>query len=613
MAETTSEVCDIFQTNPPTLRELAAIAINLQIWRDELQRLRTSDTWEQFDPHEHVKNILLETHLPDLQSGIYRMLKKYVKVFGYSLRWWAKTHHGRIFRFFCNHQSYLDVLERFDDFICDFDGRIHEDWTAKRMMQCPRFDVSERFSIACMHFFEDDIKELWPLVSENEQSYNVTFNDSPQLCYWIYRLRNTLDMIQNSRNDSVDEIMIQKCIIHRAAVKYFWNRMPLENRVRTAITQCDYEDIDEYFMNFILPKLYDQQLAQVVREEGSKIMHSMLRDGHRYKEEFVLRAWMHIKNVMSERDFANLVAKMLLTQGICKKLDYEFERDPDSLVYLCREIWNSAPNDLKRSSTRVILSDSRLFKKRCSIIHDFQLYSNDFEFLFTILSDASFKERSSFWHNCWHNLILEFRSKHLQQMMKLCFKYDREIIQFKEEVIATNAKVHQFCVSLLHCSHFGKLNKFIDFLWSDIQAARNFKQQILLLAFFTKDCYFNRIIVRNPKYFNEFVNDAYNNVDLSNDFKNQLMLSPSVQSCLSNYARSFCCLDEIMDFIDTLVLREETLVQIKMSMIDSLKGRLSSVEMSPRDLRLLEQSNQFLLWCLGSEEEVTKFKLNLNP
>ncbi|XP_065209894.1 uncharacterized protein LOC135838189 [Planococcus citri] len=621
MSEIIPKVYDIFRPNPQKLQELAAITICLEIWRSELKKLRTSDTWENFDPRRHATSISLRTYLPGLPSGIYRILENYVEILGDSLTVWAGNHFYGVFHACCgNHQHYGDLLKYFDDFVFGYGGTVHHERTAKRMMQCQRFDLNERFSVACLYFFEDDIKEMWPLISENElwRTLSFKFSEYPTLSYWICRLRNTLHKVTfpNSRNGtvfSVDEIMFSRFIPYKALrqMNYFWNRMPLENRMSQANLFFEGR-VKECFVEFILPRLDDQQIAEIVNGKCSDIMHSLLQNA-RYDEEFTLSTWMHIRKFTSERDFTRLVMKMLLIEVILMKHWYDgvLERDPDSLVYMCCEIWNSVPNNFKRSAIRDILSNSKLFKKRCSIIHDFQLYSNDVEFIFTILYDASFKERNSFWHNCWHHLILEIRSEHLQRMMKLCFRYEHEIIQFKEKVIATNVNVHRFCISLLLHSHFGKLNKFVDFLWSDIQAARNFKQQILQSVFFTGDCYFNHIIVRNPKCFNEFVNDAYNDVDLSNDFKNQLMLSPSVQSCLSDYACSFCCLDEIMEFIDILVLREETLPQIKMRMIDSLKERLSSDGMSPRDSQLLELSSKFLLWCLGSDEEVTKFKASM--
>ncbi|CAG7716171.1 unnamed protein product [Allacma fusca] len=585
MAENISNVHDIFHPSPVSLKELAAIAVSLEVWRREMNECRQKDgTMASFFPDDH--RISLKSRLPDLPSVILKMIKKYLTLFGYSMERWLDDHHKRV-HFWYKHQN--TVLSYFDDFVCDQFGKIDYVRTAKRMIRCDQFSVDEKFCIACAYFFEDDIERLWQSGSSHMgtnvrklrilayggrwKAYLINFHEHAHLYYWICSLTHQLDKIPTQENNTIEDEMFDRRIPRVGpSMTYFWDRLPIENRMRKAISVAN--SCTESAVRFILPKLDNQQLSQFVDEEGDNLMHNLWENVADYGENLLLATWSCIGNIMNESNFTNLVVKMLVA-------DYEYE-DVDARVYgnyLFREIWNNARSDLKQSVMRNIspemLEHLGFRSHECSL--DF-----DIEFLSIIAEYTSSEDRIAFLRDCCHLLIAIIPLEGLQRFMKSCFENEDELIQFKQTVMIENDLVLDYCISLLLRSSFEKVNKFVIFCYPNLQAARIFKQRLLQLAFpsvyvdYDELEFFTLVvlpnIVKKPKEFNQFIDEAYNDVDLSTDFKNQLISLSYSQLRLSKFAwLGRISLERLIEFIDTFVPTDQVL-RIKLHMDDVLRN-----------------------------------------
>ncbi|XP_065224053.1 uncharacterized protein LOC135848169 [Planococcus citri] len=555
MAEVTSEVYDIIHPTPVSLKQLSAIAVSLQIWRCKVNEYRIGGRMKEFDPCSLRKeNTWMKTMLPDLPSTIYKTIEEVASRFGHSMEAWQFWHYERGFRF-----QYTDenrVLEDFDDFVCDYDGSIHYTRTAERMMLCERFNSKIKFIVACMYFYEDDIRRIWPSVSGNMYVDFIEF-DCPQLYYWICRLTNELDKIRTWEGITVDEYMFRECIpYNRPSVEYFWDRIPLESRMRKdAIGFIPGYDI----VRFILPKLSDEQLDEFVNVTFGVDLCTMFLDLH-CDEWVVLRTWFYIRNIINKSNFTNLIVHMLeIEDDAGYKID-----DREKWEYLCCQIWNHSPATLKSSVIRFISSDN-------SWLEDFNQMNVDL--LLTILQDASSEERNSFLRNCWSELTKRVRRKNLQEVVELCFENEDELNQFKRNVMINSRDMLRYCVALLQDSCFEELNAFASFCCAELQAARNLKQRILQSAFLDVDCKLSLDNIVRVGDLNEFVNDAFDNVDLSTDFKKELISSSSFMKHLWRFVvpdQSVSSLKTLDKFINTMFsITEEILMQAKQSFIDS--------------------------------------------
>ncbi|XP_065222836.1 uncharacterized protein LOC135847295 [Planococcus citri] len=583
MAEKMSNVHDIFHPSPVSLKELAAIAVSLEAWRREMNECRQKrGTMTGFFPT--AERVSLKSRLPDLPSVILTLIKKYLTVFGYSMERWLVDHYKRV-HFCFKHQN--TVLSYFDDFVCDQFGKIDYVRTAKRMIRCDQFSVDEKFSIACAYFFEDDIERLWQSGSRDNmgtnvrnlrifayrgrdagrrKAYRINFHEHPHLYYWVCRLTKQLKKIPTQENNTIDDEMFDRRIPRVGpSMTYFWDRIPMENRTRKAISVAN--SCAESVARFILPKLDDQQLSEFVDEEGVNLMHNLWRNVAYYGENLFLTTWLYIGNLMNVTNFANLVVKMTETAF----------HAPVYSNYLFREIWDSTRSDLKqsvmRNISREMLEPVGFKSHECSL--DF-----DMESLSIIAQWTSSEDRIAFLRDCCHLLIAIIPLEGLQRFMKSFFENEDELTQFKQNVMIENDLVLDHCVSLLWRSSFEKVNKFVSFCCADSQAARIFKQRLLQSAFPVENvdidedwAYFtlSYSIVGKPKELNQFIDEAYNDIDLSANFKNQFVSSSYNQLQLCKLACSgSISLEELIKFIDTFVPTDQV-SQFKLHMVDVLK------------------------------------------
>ncbi|XP_065224902.1 uncharacterized protein LOC135848803 [Planococcus citri] len=359
MAEITSDVFDIFHPTPAPLRELSVIVISLEIWRCEINKYRSSNTLKEFRPAGEL--ISLKTILiPHLPSVIYSTIEKYVERFGLSMNNWLRRHHLSVFHFHYDHKN--SVLEYFEDFVCDYDGTIHYGRTAERMMHCDRFDTDQKFLIACGYCFKDDVVRIYPFIEKKMIMPYDNFFKYSQLVYWIFFAGKNVNL---SRPDIID-VLFDYIFRNGPSLEYFWNLIPLENRLEKAIDifNCDLPS----FVRFILPKLDGQQLNEFLYDNGCALLYALLKKSC-YYEEVILSTWIYVENAMNEIAFTELVEKIMKCEfaGVCVsceldqdeyKLDeddhVDDDRDLGHFLQLCFEIWNTAAENLKRSAVRRI-------------------------------------------------------------------------------------------------------------------------------------------------------------------------------------------------------------------------------------------------------------------
>ncbi|XP_065223035.1 uncharacterized protein LOC135847439 [Planococcus citri] len=512
MTEILPVIYDIAQPTPISLKELSAIAVSLEIWCNRIREYRMNGTIEKFDPLSWV-NIPSKFVLPDLPSSIYDFIDEYLPRFGFSAFTWLTNHNRSVFQLHRNHKN--SILEVFDDFILDYNGTFNFARTAERMMYCDGLSEAEKFAIACTYFFEDDIRRIWPSVCERFDLNSIDFGDCPQLYYWICCLRNETNKIPNQGNSSVDKVMLDHHMVaNRPSLEYFWNRVSEENRMRKAIDTCKRDT--KLLVTFVLSKLNSQQLDEFANTNGVLLILELLKKRNRGCW-LVLPAWWYIRDRMNESTLEKLVVNMLKLEGV--EFFYPYATIvPKIWLHHSSEIWNSVPPNLKPTIVKYILSDTTIFEQM------FGLRSRRFVgFLLTIISCGTFEQRSAFWHNCWVHLIEGTRSQDLSQIMKLCFKNEEEIAQFKDNILAESENVRLLCSDLLSFGMLDELNDLVDFCWREVRIAKTFKKQLLRSTLVDKN---NRIIVcliaNNFEEFRVFIDDVVDNADEWYDFQNLL-------------------------------------------------------------------------------------------
>ncbi|XP_065204466.1 uncharacterized protein LOC135834500 isoform X4 [Planococcus citri] len=614
MTETASSVYDLIYPSPATLQEISCNALITGLWHWEVDN-RKIDDYDEF-----ISQLNLCKHLdPYIPSSIKLIIDVYIGKFMTSMEEWSVYHCDKLLHFHNDDENC--ILHDFYDFCtCERDGTIHYIRTAKRMMTSDLFSNEEKFNIACMYCFEDDIGRIWPSVSEEFDLDEIDFDESPQLFYWICMLRNELNRIPIPDDDSIDVAMLRVSPSpshHWSSVVYFWNRICPENRLVEAINL--YKEDEESFVRFILPKLSDEVLDKFVAAKGGKLIYKLIINSYSYGKFCVLPTWMYIRNKMSEIGFINMVEVFMLTESteyyVAENALYEnsvelgVRSSNEDGTYLCCEIWRNSPDEWKRSAIRNISTKDHLFAKKPTIPPKFR----ETRFLLTVLLDASFEERNTFWHTNWRYLIIGTHGKDLQRIMELCFKNEQDIAKLKETIISDDelANICVHCRPLLRHAYFKEIDDHLIFCCSETRRRKLLKQVLLRLVFLDGDFSLTLRHFLGLESLNEFINDAFEDVKQAIGFKNEFVLSFTNKHVLRQCVDLGDNLssDYLRHFIDTLVQTEEVKVTLKKDILNYVRDFLINgdiTNVSVDDLQTI------LLWCLGNDDEITNFQQSLS-
>ncbi|XP_065204481.1 uncharacterized protein LOC135834500 isoform X18 [Planococcus citri] len=607
-----SNVFDLTYPSPATLQEISSSALVSALWHWEVEN-RTNDDFEKLLRY----SVLCKNLPPNMPSPITDMIEVYIERFISSLYTWLSDHYSKLFSFHRNDEFH--ILHDFYDFSCGRFGKIHSLRTARRMMVCDRLSNEEKFKIACMYCFEDDIRRIWPSVSENLDLDEIDFDGNAELIYWLCMLRNEPDRIPNpddNPDDDVNDVMLRGCLYppyHWTSVLYFWNRIRPENRLEQAIYLS--KRCNKTFVRFILHTLSDQELDKFVAERGALLMHNLLINN--FDGFPVFPTWMYIKNKMTESNFPRLIELLirseinydfshdLLYEGVLERLYYS--PSTEDRTYPCCEVWRSSPDELKRSAIKYILTRDQLFIRER--IRPAEI--KEVMFLLIVLSDASFEERNDFWHKNWRDVMVDMRLTDLHRLMKLCFKDENEITRFKETSMAEYGNIGAYCNVLMKLGYFEKLNDFLIFCCTDTNKRKVIKQLV------TQSCVSDDSLVIKERHLielelmNEFINDASDNAETACNFKNAFASFRRVEDLIDQCTRSShkCTSDHLIHFIETFVQTEEVTVTLKQDILNHVRDYLIDgyiYNVSVDDLQSI------LLWCLGNDDEVANFKLSLS-
>ncbi|XP_065223613.1 uncharacterized protein LOC135847822 [Planococcus citri] len=402
------------------------------------------------------------------------------------------------------------------------------------------------------------------------------------------------------------------------AINYLWKFVPFE--IQMQIAEDVFLQNRERFASCILPKLNDRQLEKFVNEKGSEFMgdllysrdeefifHHLLEDYSR-DEELIFHAWTCIIKAMNGSTFFNLVVNMLRTEaGYFISLQRHVKLEKWS--QRCCELWNSAPHHLKRLAIIEISSDSEFII--CRKDDRLRTCDTSCEFLVSILSDFTLEERQSFWRNCWKNLMLHKNARDLQRIMEACFEHENDcMIKFKENVIAESENLQLRRISLLSRAHFDECDALVNFgCPRSAETAKLLKQRLLQSSFIGERSAFRYEHVVHYEEFDTFIKKAYGSVDLANDFKHQLVSSSNnLADMLYCIRRPEFSYEALRKFIETFVSNEQILQLVKSSIIDHFKEGAIRRSTIIKDAYSKPFFDQFLLWCLGSNEQLTEFK-----
>ncbi|XP_065217012.1 uncharacterized protein LOC135843160 [Planococcus citri] len=605
MTEVVDKVYDIVYPSPQSLRDISAIAVAVQLWRLHLNEHIENN--ELFRFSESVPDILRKI-IPNVPTVIDSLCGHYAKKLIYTTRNWIWFHFSDIFKHHRSHQN--DILNDFKDIVGDFDGSIHYVRTAQRMLHCDGISLEEKFRIACVYCFEDDIRRIWQTMSDKMNLDEMNFYECPHSYYWVCCLRNELDRIPNVQGIPVDDLMLNLTSSDTiSSFDYFWSRASLENRYRKAI------DLSEncclpFCGRFVLSKLNELQLNEFIIQNGGDMIYDTLTS--KVHTHYVPPIWIYIKDRIDETNFTIIIERMLHNEK-----DYDYPDDPSIEKYeyplkyynytnltMCCEIWRLARPTLKRSAIQNLLPNIPMYRSmppNCP---------REVRLLITILLDATAEERSAFWRKNWLNLLPTTRASDLRRIMKLCFANDNEIIQYKKNTMARYENLSETVFEFFKDGFIKELSNMLDFCCVDIRSSNELKRRCLESNFLVEYTALYIDVICQVKAMHEFIDGAHDgNAHLANEFRSKFVSWPETEQRLLWYIKNGY-FRKVKEFVDSFASYGQNVDRLKERFIEELKTYLIEGTILRMDAECLQE---FLVWNLGDEDQVTKFKQSISP
>ncbi|XP_065202543.1 uncharacterized protein LOC135832928 [Planococcus citri] len=610
MAENSTDVYDFVFPSPPALQQLAAIAVAVKLWREQVGEHRLNNTLDKFGQES---NISLDSVRPHLPSTILPIIENYTTYIQGSLCRYDDEYRRR--------QWLLESLSKFDDIVCDVDGTINYDRTARRALLCEEISDVYKFEIACLYCLEDDIMRIWPSVS-NLESLNLSdddfsfieFHQNSLLCYWICRLRNELHRIPIFLPEkTIDEHLMEILVADNwSSIRYFWCRLKnVESRVANAWYLL--ERRTSIFCRYILAKLNEEELDALIAKanEHYGFMYCVFKKWYfrcgyyeiDKKRACVLTTWHFVRHKINTEEFIRIVDDIFSTQKYG-----EDEIEIPNGEFFSREFWNDTPDHLKRWMFEVGLLERSFFEINnlsCATVRDNWL-------LFAVLEEAPFEAKSSFWRENWRNILVSIKPTDLQRLMNLCMKNDSDVELFKKNNLSRYENISVNCSMLMDQSRWTELEEFLNFCCSEKETNLALRIKCLNshLSTFqntTDHILMSRKILKNILQFSTFVDDTYcDDLILASDFKNRVLFSPGTMRNLSDCVAGNK-LEKVMKFVDTFVMSEQAAVDFKEHHFLPAFVNILATE-TYRFKFEYDAFEKFMRWCFGSDDKIKEFK-----
>ncbi|XP_065218647.1 uncharacterized protein LOC135844396 isoform X2 [Planococcus citri] len=306
--------------------------------------------------------------------------------------------------------------------------------TVRNLLKSDELTNAAKFHLACTFCLRKEIEKMWPsmkgdndLVDESQQ-----FSRYPLICYWKCYCAGKLDTIRTSRNQSVDEFMIQQHFVDNwPAIEYFFDRLNSLQQVANAISLISKHGVR--FQKLLLMKLNKSQRFAVITEKMPQILanyasHWNVDDNM----ENCIALWYDVCDLITEERFVALFRELIVSVT-------------DNSIVILTEIWNSARDNLKL----------------------YILYCGDNDFIVKLLE--------------WCDYRLENSFNFLSSVISFCPK------EIKREI--TETKVFSKLCERLICNNSAELlDRIINLYLPDTVESIEFKLSLVKLPYFNKHC-----------------------------------------------------------------------------------------------------------------------------
>ncbi|XP_065220529.1 uncharacterized protein LOC135845684 isoform X1 [Planococcus citri] len=576
----------VFHSSPSSLQTLASIQLAFRLWRVKCSNLApgqaiTSDSFfqqEQFSCSE-VLRVSVPTSIKDV-------IDQQIILAGKELQKWSGFYSKEVF-FDCNFSQ--GVPKCLDYVVCRSEGSIDMKKTALNLIAADELNLVEKYRIACTFCLEEEIKRIWPSVSSDLRGEN-DFCKFALPSYWIYYLESGVDDVS-----TVSRLYPLQQNGNWLAFDYFWCKLNEDDKV--AVTESILRNPDIKRIKQMLPKLTKRQACRVFESMADKILNVLIADDEHV--EYVSKFWIHIKDTLHGIKFYGILhtlwkfvynsAKLNEAVSKCSRSDLLFE------------LWIEAPEILRDYVLVNHVNDffDQLYGEMFGFLG---CYGCDMNFLLDLLEASRYELRNQIWMRNWRKLILRAKPSSLEQLMKLCLDYKKDIVMFKEQKMVDFQSMSYIFRMFLREGLFAELSDYLHFCMKDASSLEQLSKRII-------ESSLDMIMVSvedKVKKLDRFINSTFSSADAANTFKEEFLSSAECVTFLHNKLDSGC-LKEIEILISAFLKCEQKLNKIKLDLFDRYCNNLLAGRIADFDG---EKCDEFMKWCVP-DEQISQFRQSL--
>ncbi|XP_015925800.1 uncharacterized protein [Parasteatoda tepidariorum] len=626
-----------YTSEPPTLQHIAAVSIASRLWsepdiKEDIRQYSESNgfdfrAWSAEKIYKEYENRVLQKLadmlLPDKLK--YKVSENFRPIGLQLLKGFAKEIE--------EYYYYGETVENEDKGYCRFydifkmGGSVY--WTMEGIIdnvtslkELINNDDQEKdfyslYELACKYCFEECVPYIWGMISPDKKNEVDSIYKNYEyhiIAYWTAFIENKLlDFFEKLKQNDIDNIyendlsieqnMISLSIFVKNpySLKYFWNKLKesernvnLEKWLNLAINKFSEWEIPEYqscndktnSLCFLLSQLNDKNQQKEVFEAHSKVILRALFYNWPW-QRFFLTTFCLILEYVSEDTFVEMMTL----------ISKEIREGNEIIIEVFKEIWFKTPLKLKKSLIQFLGESS-------SIIYSF-IDMNDVETIFMILKYATEKEIKQILFQMIksYTLFSILRSNKLSLIDNLMTKYltsSDDIEHFKYSVMGEYG--HDLCKAWIDENDFEAVETLIAWSLKTTEDVRIFKEKILD----KNKIYCSLVCLGDYQVVDRFMNWCFESADDIKKFKKAFIheVDEDNSSICSHLLWELSVRNQGWEnfekFVNYNFCSPEEITEFKNLFRESVTSFLESYR--------FEFAHNFVMWCLGSIDEVNQFK-----
>ncbi|KAL6969030.1 hypothetical protein U1Q18_044656 [Sarracenia purpurea var. burkii] len=527
-----------------------------------------------------------------VQTMIEKQVDPYIPALGKELKNWMDYHWEKIF--FDKDLGWA-VLRCFNHIVCYQSGAINYVATARKLIRCEQLNDVEKYRLACVYCFEDEVGRLFPKVFCGRSKGLHNSMIKPMVHYW----NNIQNKEQHCKHVCFKRIIVfySKCARNWTGFMHFLKHFPV-NEQTTHLMEL--VEADPMAILYVLPQVTVDQQRQVLTKHGVMVWNYLAKKP--FYSIYAIRLWCFLGLFAWVSKLYYFNKTTVDDKEIGLRVKTPANQHVAGLLY---DMWTMSQYNLKHYVVH------KYAKNILKVLYEddndmLRITCRDARFLVTVFAASGDEVQTKLWHDHWCKIIFNVPPKYLNDLIGMCVKDAAEITRIKTCLSQDIEYLRKYCRFSFKEGYFEDVDDFLNFCHVDQGQIIDLKKE-LLSSIRSNAC---SILQFNDMQkwcqFDQFIDECYD-PDAATKFRKEVVSSPAMHDAYDKMLLK----GELFDmrrFIDVFLSPEQS-VRLKQDMIDYCKINL----IAGIGYNLNEANwKEFVSWCFNNDKtKIEEFKASL--